>query len=205
MLFHFEYIYIERVEQKKDIEGRRTNQLKQLIVLLKMPRSGYNTKFKMSAKELGVLTVVAGKAGMLPMDYLLKMKVDKNEITTKENAVVDEEVSQLTEDTMLELDGGKRKRSDSVDTCGPTPKKLDTRESPTIVLKRWIQEGRDIGWPGVPVEKRIEMEKRCHGCGHKPTNVRLLMWYDTNRVGTQLCGSCDMIFYDEYIKHRVIN
>ena len=44
-----------------------------------MPRKGYNTKFKMSAKELGVLTVAAGKAGMIPIDYLLKKKVAEKE------------------------------------------------------------------------------------------------------------------------------
>ena len=37
-----------------------------------MPRKGYNTKFKMNAKDLGRITVAAGKAGMIPVDYILK-------------------------------------------------------------------------------------------------------------------------------------
>jgi hypothetical protein len=195
-----------------------------------MPRKGYNTKFKMNAKDLGIITVAAGKAGMIPIDYILKKKVAENEITTKENAFVDEEVSQLTKDTMLELYGGKRKRSDSIDTSGPTPKKSDTRESPTVVLKRWIEEGYDIGFPPHEVySSNSEGDEsddnsdepawrdrkgylhgnkavlECHGCSHRALTPKHLMWYDTGDGGTQLCGSCDMIFYDEYIKHRMSN
>jgi len=194
-----------------------------------MPRKGYNTKFKMSAKELGVLTVAAGKAGMIPIDYLLKKKVAEKEIKKKADGEINAEVSQLTADNMLEIHGSKRKRSDSIETFAPTPKKLDGRESPTIVLKKWIEEGYNIGWPDLPEDEELPNVEEfydpnelpshdrklnihgnsdaleCHGCGHHARSLRHLMWYDTGGDGTQLCGSCDMIFYDEYIKYRVSN
>ncbi|MAD25653.1 MAG: hypothetical protein CMO44_15950 [Verrucomicrobiales bacterium] len=178
-----------------------------------MPRKGYNTKFKMSAKELGVLTVAAGKAGMIPIDYLLKKKLAEKEIKKKADGEIN----------------GKRKRSDSVETSAPTPKKLDGRDSPTIVLKKWIEEGYNIGWPDLPEDAELPNVEEfydpnelpshdrklnihgnsdaleCHGCGHHARTLRHLMWYDTGGDGTQLCGSCDMIFYDEYIKHRASN
>ena len=173
-----------------------------------MPRKGYNTSFNMSAKELGVLTVAAGKAGMIPIDYLLKKKVAENQMQKNDDGETKAEVGHLTADNMLEIHGSKRKRSDSIETSAPTPKKLDSRESPTIVLKKWIEEGYNIGWPDLP-EKDTDEDNNdaleCHGCSHRSLTPRHLMWYDTGGDGTQLCGSCDMIFYDEYIKHRASN
>ncbi len=194
-----------------------------------MPRKGYNTSFNMSAKELGVLTVAAGKAGMIPIDYLLKKKVAENQMQKNDDGETNAEVSQLTADNMLEIHGSKRKRSDSFETSAPTPKKSDGRESPTIVLKKWIEEGYNIGWPDLPEDEELPNVEEfydpnelpshdrklnihgnsdaleCHGCGHHARSLRHLMWYDTGGDGTQLCGSCDMIFYDQYIKHRASN
>ena len=60
-----------------------------------MPRKGYNTKFKMSAKELGVLTVAAGKAGMIPIDYLLKKKVAENQMQKNDDGETNAEKKHL--------------------------------------------------------------------------------------------------------------
>lgn len=149
-------------------------------------------------------------------------KVAENQMQKNDDGEINPEVSQLTVDN-------KRKRSDSIETSAPTSKKLDSRESPTIVLKKWIKEGYNIGWPDLPedaelpnVEEFYDPDKlpshdrklnihgnsdalECHGCGHHARTLLHLMWYDTGGDGTQLCGSCDMIFYDAYIKHRASN
>ena len=128
-------------------------------------------------------------------------KVAENQMQKNYDGETNAEVSQLT--------AGKRKRSDSIETSAPTLKKLDSRDSPTIVLKKWIEEGYNIGWPDLPEKEELydtdEDALKCHGCGHHARTLRHLMWYDTGGDGTQLCGSCDMIFYDEYIKHRTSN
>lgn len=175
----------------------------------------------MSAVELGRKIVAEAKEKMRQAEF------SRKKVAETENEEEDSEVCQLTEDVVLEVYGGKRKRSDSMDTAGPTPcltpKKLDTRESPTVVLKRWIEEGYNIGWPKkctfedddtseeMPYyDNKLSIHGKksaleCHGCGNHARTLRNLMWYDTGDDGTQLCGKCDNIFYDEYIKHRTLN
>ena len=75
--------------------------------------------------------------------------------------------------------------------------------SPTKVLKRWMEEGYNVGWPkkeGCESSEEANYNPlECHGCGNHVRTLRNLMWYDTGDDGTQLCRKCDSIFYEEYI------
>lgn len=166
-----------------------------------MPRTGWNTRYKMNAADLGKQMVEEAKEKMKQQE-LQKKQLEESKMKEKDGN------SQLTENVMLEMYGDdapnikKRPRStgsfDSMDTSPPTPspKRVKREDSPTAQLKRWIEDGEhESGEEEERVYNGISKEEKenhlCHACGYTQRDLSNLVCYDDEYGGTQYCKPCD--------------
>ena len=170
-----------------------------------MPQTGWNTKYKMNAADLGKQMVEEAKEKMKQQE-LQKKQLEENKMKEKDGN------PQLTENVMLEMYGDdapnikKRPRStgsiDSMDTSPPTPspKRVKRGDSPTAQLKRWIEDGEHESEEEEEEEyahngmSKEEKEKHlCHACGYTQHDLKNLAYYEDEYGGTQYCKPCDKV------------
>ena len=167
-----------------------------------MPRTGWNTKYNMSATDLGRKMVEEAKKKM-------KQQLKKEQLEEKKIKEVNCN-PQLTKNVMLEMYGNdtpnikKRPRStrsfDSIDTSPPTPspKRVKMEDSPTAVLKRWIEavgyeSEEEEGYTHNGISNKEKENHLCHACGYIQHDLKNVVWYDNEYGGIQYCKPCDRV------------